>query len=77
MKSLKIFFSFLFVTTVSLISCTEKADVVNVPTQAPATDNNWQFETTPTWQDDFSTGTAPDPAKWNFEVGGGGWGNNE
>jgi beta-glucanase (GH16 family) len=28
------------------------------------------------WSDEFS-GTAVDAAKWNFETGGGGWGNNE
>lgn len=59
------------------MSCTDKGEVVNTITSAPVVDKNWQFETTPTWQDEFSTGTAPDPAKWNFEVGGGGWGNNE
>jgi beta-glucanase (GH16 family) len=31
------------------------------------------------WSDDFdgANGSAPDPAKWTFETGGGGWGNNE
>lgn len=31
------------------------------------------------WSDDFSgpAGSAPDPAKWNLQVGGGGWGNQE
>lgn len=61
----------------SLISCTEKGEVLNMTTNAPIVDKNWQFETTPTWQDDFSIGSAPDPAKWSYEVGGGGWGNNE
>jgi beta-glucanase (GH16 family) len=28
------------------------------------------------WSDEFS-GTSVDPANWNFETGGGGWGNNE
>ena len=77
MKSLQKFFSFFCIITVSFFSCTDKGEVVNLVTAAPITDKNWQFETTPTWQDDFSTGTAPDPSKWNFEVGGGGWGNNE
>ena len=77
MKSLQKFFSFFCIITVSFFSCTDKGEVVNVATAAPITEKNWQFETTPTWQDDFSTGTAPDPSKWNFEVGGGGWGNNE
>jgi beta-glucanase (GH16 family) len=31
------------------------------------------------WADEFSgpQGAAPDPGKWNFDVGGNGWGNNE
>ena len=77
MKSLQMFFSFLCIISVSFMSCTDKGEVVKMVSSAPITDKNWQFETTPTWQDDFSTGTAPDPAKWSFEVGGGGWGNNE
>ncbi len=77
MKSLQKFFWLVCITMVSFISCTEKAEVVNVPTQAPITDKNWQFESTPSWEDDFATSGAPDLAKWNFEVGGSGWGNNE
>lgn len=31
------------------------------------------------WSDEFNQpdGSAPDPAKWTLETGGGGWGNNE
>jgi beta-glucanase (GH16 family) len=29
------------------------------------------------WSDEFETAGAPDVTKWNFETGGGGWGNNE
>lgn len=30
------------------------------------------------WSDEFSAGQAePDPANWNYETGGGGWGNEE
>ena len=31
------------------------------------------------WSDEFNAaaGTPPDPTKWNMDVGGGGWGNNE
>ena len=77
MTNIKMFFSFLFITSVSFFSCTDKGEIVKSVTAAPITDKNWQYETTPSWQDDFNTGTAPDPSKWNFEVGGGGWGNNE
>lgn len=77
MIKFKMLFILLTFIISSLISCTEKGEVLNMTTNAPIVDKNWQFETTPTWQDDFSTGSAPDPAKWSYEVGGGGWGNNE
>lgn len=33
----------------------------------------------PVWSDDFNqpVGSAPDPAKWTYDLGGGGWGNRE
>ena len=36
---------------------------------------NWKL----VWSDEFNdaAGTPPDPAKWNFDLGGGGWGNGE
>jgi beta-glucanase (GH16 family) len=32
-----------------------------------------------TWSDEFSSpnGSVPDPAKWTYDIGGGGWGNQE
>ena len=35
------------------------------------------FESTPVWQDEFNYNGLPDSAKWNYDVGGHGWGNNE
>ncbi len=29
------------------------------------------------WSDDFETAGAPDPAKWGYDIGGNGWGNQE
>lgn len=29
------------------------------------------------WSDEFSVNGVPDPTKWTYDVGGGGWGNNE
>lgn len=29
------------------------------------------------WSDEFNTDGAPDAAKWNYDLGAGGWGNNE
>ena len=36
-----------------------------------------QFATNVGWSDEFSTNGLPDPAKWGYETGGGGWGNSE
>ncbi|MFM7710226.1 MAG: family 16 glycosylhydrolase [Ferruginibacter sp.] len=57
--------------------CTdEKIIPVANPTQ-PVVDQNWQFESTPVWEDNFDQNGTPDPTKWTFEIGGSGWGNNE
>jgi beta-glucanase (GH16 family) len=29
------------------------------------------------WSDEFSSGSAPDSTKWTYDIGGGGWGNQE
>lgn len=29
------------------------------------------------WSEEFNTGGAPDPSKWGYDIGAGGWGNNE
>lgn len=36
-----------------------------------------QFSAVPVWSDEFDYSGSPDPARWAFETGGGGWGNNE
>ena len=43
---------------------------------APAqTGNTWKL----VWSDEFNgpAGAPPDPARWNYDLGGGGWGNGE
>jgi beta-glucanase (GH16 family) len=68
---------FFFASFFALVACTDKKEIPPVTPTEPVTDKNWQFETTPVWEDNFASGTAPDPAKWTFETGGNGWGNNE
>ena len=29
------------------------------------------------WSDEFDVAGSPDPSKWGYDIGGGGWGNNE
>ncbi|MDB5022654.1 MAG: Beta-glucanase, family [Mucilaginibacter sp.] len=61
----------------SLLSCSKKQAVLPpfVPITEPA--KVYTFETTPAWSDEFDTDGAPDPNKWGYDVGGGGWGNHE
>ncbi|WP_126243927.1 glycoside hydrolase family 16 protein [Chitinophaga rhizosphaerae] len=48
------------------------------PFSPPApVDKDWQFEATSVWADEFDYNGLPDPAKWTYDLGGGGWGNNE
>lgn len=37
----------------------------------------YSFESTPTWSDEFDYQGLPDTKKWNYDIGGSGWGNNE
>lgn len=63
----------------SLIACSSKDDAGGGGTRPPQTpvDKNWQFETTPTWAEEFNYTGAPDTANWTYDIGGSGWGNNE
>lgn len=47
------------------------------PVFKPPVDSGWTFEPTPYWFDEFTTDGAPDAAKWGYDLGGSGWGNNE
>lgn len=40
-------------------------------------EKKYDFETTVLWADEFDYSGKPDPAKWSYEIGGHGWGNNE
>jgi len=40
---------------------------------APLSGADWEL----VWSDEFSGDGALDPAKWTYDLGGGGWGNNE
>ena len=40
-------------------------------------DKEWTFESTPVWADEFEYSGAPNSAKWGYDIGGDGWGNNE
>jgi beta-glucanase (GH16 family) len=50
--------------------------VVNQPI-APVGPKVYSFETTPAWSDEFDVNGLPNNQIWGYDVGGGGWGNNE
>lgn len=63
------------------VSCTKKGTtqqpaVVPVPTPPPPV-KSYTFESTPFWADEFDYSGVPNTAKWGYDVGGSGWGNNE
>jgi beta-glucanase (GH16 family) len=53
---------------------TSPAPPVQGPAPQPGT-GPWQLS----WSDEFDApdGSRPDPSKWVYDIGGGGWGNNE
>jgi hypothetical protein len=68
--------AFLIIPT-TFFSCTDKKVIPEIVAAEQVIEKNWQFETTPVWQDEFNIGVSPDATKWTFETGGSGWGNNE
>lgn len=68
-----------FLLIITLFSCssnkTDAQPYISVP-KAPV-DKGWLFETTATWQDEFDYNGKPDANKWDYDIGGSGWGNNE
>lgn len=61
-------------------SCSKKdtpGGSIPPPVVVKPVDKEWTFETTPTWSDEFDYSGAPNTAKWGYDIGGDGWGNNE
>lgn len=67
---------YLLATLLGCSSDEPPAPQINPPQQKPV-DKNWTFETTPVWADEFDYEGPPDPDKWDYDIGGHGWGNNE
>jgi beta-glucanase (GH16 family) len=72
----KYVFAFLIIPS-AFFSCTQEKVIPEITPAEQIIEKNWQFETTPVWQDEFNIGVSPDATKWTFETGGSGWGNNE
>lgn len=62
----------MFITAISTVAgCAQ-------PSEKPKTTaQQYEFAPTPSWQDEFNTPGKPDPAKWSYDLGDHGWGNNE
>lgn len=80
-KKKAMFYNFIVLLTLALNACSSKEEEVLPPLVPPPsteiTDKNWAFESTPTWADEFDYNGAPDSKKWDYDLGGSGWGNNE
>jgi beta-glucanase (GH16 family) len=55
--------------------CSKKTSVSNTPvnTNPPASEKPYSL----VWSDEFQADGQPDKTKWNYDIGGNGWGNNE
>lgn len=74
----KILFALVMVKALALSGCTDKDRVVSGPGPAVSvSDKGWTFESTPIFADEFDYTGRPNSAKWSYDVGGGGFGNNE
>ena len=73
--------SFYLLVACFLFSCSSKNNSGNggttPPPPAPPVVHEWVFENNASWTEEFNTDGAPDAAKWGYDVGGNGWGNNE
>ena len=47
------------------------------PPPPPPVSQDWKFETALLWSDEFDVDGVVSNTKWSYDVGGGGWGNNE
>lgn len=61
-----------------LTSCNAKDEgKPQIVIPGPPQDLGWEFESSPFWHDEFDYEGSPNPAKWDYDIGGHGWGNNE
>jgi len=65
----------MMVTAMRLFLVTSLTLLTAFAASSQTTTTGWQL----VWSDEFNgaAGTPPDPTKWNYDLGGGGWGNGE
>ncbi|WP_411272978.1 family 16 glycosylhydrolase [Daejeonella sp.] len=81
MKRLKTYILAPLIGAIAIISSCSKtsapgATILKAVTTVPV-NKEWSFEATPMWSDEFDYAGLPNSAKWNYDIGGSGWGNNE
>lgn len=72
---------FLFFLTFILSSCGSKSSdentIIQTPNPEPAVEYIYSFSEEPEWSDEFEVDGLPSDKIWSYDVGGGGWGNDE
>ena len=80
MKNIFLFTVFGFVV-LFIFSCSKSNTPVPTPfvqkDRPSPVDSGWTFESTPVFSDEFDYNGTPDTSKWGYDLGGGGWGNQE
>lgn len=65
----------------ALISSCSKSSTPAIPAPAKIitapVSKEWSFDASPMWSDEFDYTGLPNSSKWNYDLGGSGWGNNE
>ncbi len=64
-------------STCFVIICCSHSSSPNAPVQPNPPLNNPPTQWQQVWSDEFDYTGLPDSTKWNYDVGGNGWGNNE
>lgn len=84
LKKIKKRYFLIALSTASILSCQSCSSghdvgdaIITPPGPVVVVDKQWTFESTPTWADEFDYTGLPASAKWDYDLGGSGWGNNE
>ena len=74
-----LFYTIAIMGFLMIIACGDDKGITTSGTDeenpSDTTSNSGEYELV--WSDEFNYEGAPDPDKWNFEIGDNGWGNNE
>jgi beta-glucanase (GH16 family) len=76
---MKINFILIALIGIGLIACSGKKGEPQpyIGGAEKPTDKGWSFEITTSWADEFDYTGLPQTAKWDYDLGGSGWGNRE